>query len=150
MAPIRGPHGIDCDGTLDYEEGSDRWNAGQLDDDDPVLEDPHKCVDCGVLGSSTPVMVHEGDSEQRCDSCAVSNTQFGLCHCGESDGSDELHFSYMVEITLQVKNKSKESVQLAKMRALEVLLGFPLVDAKEEWSHELITVTDSEGNEVPE
>lgn len=122
-----------------------------LEDDDPVVGVAQKCVDCGVLASQVPVFEHETDSELRCDPCWVSSNEFARQHCGEPvDGPEEVFVNFHVRIGVKVRNKSDFEITRARVRALEVLTGFPLVDEEETWEHTLISAEDQEGSPLPD
>ena len=117
-------------------------------EDDPVLEAPNVCVDCKVSGSIKPVFEHPGDGEKRCDDCWAKSEEFGrrrLCDC---EYQDEVFFDFHIRIGVKIKDRSRFELQVAQLRANEVLLGMPMVNDQESWEQELISVSDEDGNEV--
>lgn len=117
------------------------------EDDEPVLGPPRICADCGKKN----IPLAEVNSDLVCDHCYESRIAFGRLHCGEFvDGAQEITLEYHVKITVKARDLSKAQLVLARLRGIEILLGIPLADDEESWEHELIAMTDAEGNEVPD
>lgn len=122
-----------------------------VDDDDPVLGAPDRCGECGKLGHEVPLTQHE--SGKFCDSCLANLEDYGRRHFAECDSQEEIFFDFHVRVGVKVKNREPLELKLAKLRAMEVLLGMPMTNDQETWEHELISVRAEDSDdeiEIPE